>query len=50
MLKNQNLKLYENRFQELVQNCGMRYQLSSEHYQNLSLKRNSYDPVQYIRI
>jgi len=38
ILKKQNLKLNENRFQELVQNCGMRYQLSSEHYQNLSLK------------
>ena len=37
ILKNQNLKLNENRFQELVQNCGMRYQLSSEHYQNSSL-------------
>ena len=36
--KNQNLKLNENRFQELVQNCGMRYQLSSEHYQNSSLE------------
>ena len=29
----------KNRFQELVQNCGIRYQLSSEHYQNLSLKK-----------
>ena len=28
------LKLNENRFQELVKNCGMRYQLSSEPYQN----------------
>ena len=31
-------KLNENLFQEFVQNCGMRYQLSSEHYQNSSLK------------
>ena len=40
IIKNQNLKLNENRFQELVQNCGMRYryQLSSEPYQNSSLK------------
>ena len=37
-LKSQNLKLNENRFQELVQNCGMRYQLSTEHYQNPFLK------------
>ena len=38
-LKDLNLELNETRFQELVQNCGMRYQLSSEHYQNSSLKR-----------
>ena len=38
ILKNQNLKLNENRFQELEQNCGMRYQLNSEHYQNSFLK------------
>ena len=36
-LKNQNLKLNENRF-KLVQNCGMRFQLSSQHNQNSSLK------------
>ena len=39
VLKNQNLKLNENRFQELVQNCGMKYQLSSEHYQKPIFKR-----------
>lgn len=38
ILKNQNLKLNENCFQEWVQNCDMRYQLNSEHYQNSSLK------------
>ena len=38
MLKNQNLRLNENHIQELVQNCRMRYQLSSAHYQNSSLK------------
>ena len=37
-LKNENWKLGENRFQELVQNCGKRNQQSSEHYQNSSLK------------
>ena len=46
--KDQNLELKENRFQELAQNCGMGYQLSSEHYQKL--KGNSNDLVQYIRI
>ena len=49
-LKNQNWKLSENRSQELVQNCGMRNQQSSEHYQKSSLKENSYDLVQYTRI
>ena len=37
-LKNQNWKLNENRSQELVQNCGMRNQQSSEHYQKSSLE------------
>ena len=46
-LKNQNWKLSENRSQELVQNCGMRNQQSSENYQKSS---NSYDLVQYTTI
>ena len=49
-LKNQNWKLSENRFQELVQNCGMRNQQSSEHYQKSSLKRKfvSYEDLELI--